>query len=250
MLTSLDLSGNGITDSGARALARELARPVSALKELALSDNLIGDGGADALAELLAADLHGAGLTRLSLDSNHVAPRGARCLAAALGANSTLKYLSLAGNGVGDVGARAFAAALGANRSLTHLDLAASHIGADGVAALVAALDAHRSLTDLTLADNVVDADVEQRRVDRLRLNRLAATLPAWAEAAASKRIELPGNRAIPPALAAQIGVLAFGQQLVPTSGWKSADGMTFAKRALLLLAEAELLQSLLSNVD
>jgi hypothetical protein len=110
--------------------------------------------GADALAELLAADLHGAGLTRLSLNLNHVAPSGARCLAAALGANSTLKHLSLAGvnNAVGDVGARALAVALGANFNLICLDLDNSCIGDDGgYAALLAALDAHRSLTELNL---------------------------------------------------------------------------------------------------
>jgi hypothetical protein len=90
--------------------------------------------------------------------------------------------------------------------------------------------------------------DAKELLCDRMRLNRLAATLPAWADAAASKSIKLPGNRAIPPALAARVGVLAFGQRLVPTSGWKSAKGMAFAKRALLLLAEAELMQRFLAS--
>ena len=248
VLARLNLSDNDISDRGAGALARALAHAASALKELYLNNNEIGDHGASAFAELLEANLPGkVGLTILELGANNVAARGAQRLAAALGANRTLTSLSLAnGNDVGDAGARAFVASLNANRSLTCLDLADSEIEADGVAALVAALDAHRSLTHLILAGNVMNAAVGQRLHDRLRLNRLAATVPEWAADEASKCIELAVDRGIPPALAARAGLLAFGLLIVPVSGWCSAEGRAFAKRSLLPLAEAALLQQVM----
>jgi Ran GTPase-activating protein (RanGAP) involved in mRNA processing and transport len=244
VLSKLYLTSNGITAAGARDLARALVRSVSALELLCLSSNLIGELGAEAFVEVLAPG-SGSVLTELDLRENNIGARGARSLATALGANSTLKKLSLARDNVGDVGARALAAALSTNRSLACLDLSGSSIGAEGVAALLAALDACTSLGELALEGNVVDTAAEQRLADRLRLNCLAPRLPAWVEAAARDRIEIPGNRFLPPALAARVGLLAFGLKLVPLDGWKSAEGRAFANNTLLPLAETALLAEL-----
>jgi Ran GTPase-activating protein (RanGAP) involved in mRNA processing and transport len=249
VLSYLDLGSNGITATGARALARALARPGSALEVLKLSSNRIGELGAEAIAEVLAPS-SGSVLAELYLDASNVGARGARSLAAALGANRALKKLSLARGNIGDVGARALAAALGTNRSLESLDLSGSGVGADGVAALLAALGACRSIRELALEGNGVEGNgvgtaAEQCLADRLRLNRLARRLPAWVEDAVGNLIELPGKRALPPALVARVGILAFGLELVPCDGWLSAEGRAFANDALLPLAEAALLADL-----
>jgi hypothetical protein len=97
---TLGLGGNGITVTGAAALAGrlagwqalDLARPPSE-RALSAQPNVVGDAGAAALA----AALPGSRLRRLDLRRTGVGGRGAKLLLAALDGHPTLEYLGLNG---------------------------------------------------------------------------------------------------------------------------------------------------------
>mmetsp|Transcript_90219 Transcript_90219/g.255723 ORF Transcript_90219/g.255723 Transcript_90219/m.255723 type:complete len:591 (+) Transcript_90219:113-1885(+) len=104
-----ELSGIGLGDRGACAVARALAAPPNAsLGELCLGRNGIGDAGAEAIAAVLGA---GSALRRLSLRDNAIGDAGARALAAALSLNGVLEELDLWGNQLSDLGGRALLSA-------------------------------------------------------------------------------------------------------------------------------------------
>jgi internalin A len=159
-LTSLDLRLNGIGADGARALAA-----LTGLTSLDLRLNRIGADGARALAALT-------GLTSLDLRQNEISDDGARALAALT--NLTSLYLS--GNGISADGARALAALTG----LTSLDLSFNEISADGAWALAALT----GLTQLNLAESGAEDLSPLMNLTKLwRLDcsgcRLAAPVPA-----------------------------------------------------------------------
>jgi Ran GTPase-activating protein (RanGAP) involved in mRNA processing and transport len=97
---TLGLGGNGLSPSGAAALARhlgawtalDLARPPSE-RSLGAHGNVVGDEGAYALADALG----GARLQRLDLRRTEIGGRGARRLVAAVQGHPTLAYLGLNG---------------------------------------------------------------------------------------------------------------------------------------------------------
>jgi hypothetical protein len=93
-LTSLNLTGNKIGDSGAITIARKLP----SLKELYLHDNNIGDDGARTIAERLPS------LTHLYLWENKIGDDGARAIAEHL---TALTSLQLSNNKIGADGAQA-----------------------------------------------------------------------------------------------------------------------------------------------
>jgi len=100
-----ELSGIGLGDTGARALAWAFARPQQpTIGELCLGSNRIGDVGAMAIAAVLGA---GSTIRRLSLRDNSIGDIGAQAIAAALAANTALEELDLWGNELSGMGKRA-----------------------------------------------------------------------------------------------------------------------------------------------
>jgi len=102
-VAALHLTGNGIGDAGAAALA---ASPhLAGLTTLRLGSNNIGDYG----AELLAASPHLAGLRALNLSHNDIGDDGARALVASPHL-AGLTTLHLGGNRISPAGLRALVA--------------------------------------------------------------------------------------------------------------------------------------------
>lgn len=100
-----ELSGLGLSDVGARAVAQAFILPQNAgIGELCLGDNSIADVGAQALAAVLASP--GSALRRLSLRDNSIGDAGAQDLAQALSSNVMLEELDLWGNHISEVGKR------------------------------------------------------------------------------------------------------------------------------------------------
>ena len=149
-LTNLDLSSNGIGDSGAASLSQALAIN-SSLTSLDLSSNGIGDSGAASLSQALAIN---SSLTSLDLSSNGIGDSGAASLSQALAINSSLTSLDLSSNGIGDSGAASLSQALAINSFLTSVDLSSNAIRDSGAASLSQALVSNSSLTSLDLSSN------------------------------------------------------------------------------------------------
>ena len=149
-LTSLDLSSNGIGDSGAASLSQALAIN-SSLTSLDLSSNGIGESGAASLSQVLAINSF---LTSVDLNSNGIGDSGAASLSQALVSNSSLTSLDLSSNGIGDSGAASLSQVLAINSSLTSLDLSWNWIGVSGAFSLSQALATNSSLTSLGLSES------------------------------------------------------------------------------------------------
>ena len=149
-LTNLDLSSNGIGDSGAASLSQALAIN-SSLTSLDLSSNGIGDSGAASLSQALAIN---SSLTSLDLGSNGIGDSGAASLSQALVSNSSLTSLDLSSNGIGDSGAASLSQVLAINSSLTSLDLSWNWIAVSGASSLSQALATNSSLTSLGLSES------------------------------------------------------------------------------------------------
>ena len=149
-LTNLDLSSNGIGDSGAASLSQALAIN-SSLTSLDLSSNGIGDSGAASLSQALAINSF---LTSVDLSSNAIRDSGAASLSQALVSNSSLTSLDLSSNGIGDSGAASLSQVLAINSSLTSLDLSWNWIGVSGASSLSQALATNSSLTSLGLSES------------------------------------------------------------------------------------------------
>lgn len=90
-LTLLSLSGNAISDRGAKAFA-DLVLSGAALTALNLAFNCIQVKGAQAISIALQ---HNVSLTKLSLEENHLTDEGARLLAGSLEMNTHLTLLIL-----------------------------------------------------------------------------------------------------------------------------------------------------------
>ena len=114
VLNTLDLSGCGITDTGAETLAIALQHSPYCVRHLDLSNNLISNDGAAALGRSLAMR-----------EKNRW---------------SKIETLDLSNNkGIDDIGAKALALAIEAG-SIENLILRSCHIRADGAAAMVKSL--------------------------------------------------------------------------------------------------------------
>ncbi|MGE0864111.1 MAG: protein kinase [Vicinamibacterales bacterium] len=144
----LDLSGHGLDDQDAAALAATAS--LATITELILAHNQIGAAGAAALAR----SPHLRALSMLDLSDNRVGSAGAAELAAAAGLPS-LATLNLSANGVGARGAAALA---GGRLSLQSLDLGDNDVRTDGAAALAGG-PALGSLQVLNLRDNAIGSD-------------------------------------------------------------------------------------------
>jgi internalin A len=219
-LTLLDLAGNQIGDKGANAIAS-----LTGLSSLELVANQIGDAGARAIANL-------SGLTSLGLASNQIGDAGAKAIASL----STLWMLELDSNVVGDAGAMAIASLtdlswLGLNNneigdagttaiakltSLTSLELAGNQIG-DAGAAAIAKLS---GLTSLDLGSNRIGdsgataiASLTNLALLDLWNNQIGAAgaraiLDAWADPATAEQrqfLDLRDNPGVDAFLPAEV---------------------------------------------
>ena len=102
VLTTLNLSGNGIGSADAAAIAEALRGNV-ALKSLHISSNRLGHEGATAIANALKGNRV---LKTLDLSNNQIRAEGAAgaAIAEALRGNGVLKNIDLRYNGLGDEG--------------------------------------------------------------------------------------------------------------------------------------------------
>lgn len=157
-LVALSITGQGIGDAGADALAS-----LRNLTFLYLPRNEIGDAGAEAVAQL-------SDLTTLHLGSNKIGPSGAVALAKL----EHLTSLALGGNRIGDAGVEAISglrdlttlnlshnqigdaelSAIGNLQSLRTLDLGRNKIGNTGAESLIQL----QRLTSLRLDHNLIDS--------------------------------------------------------------------------------------------
>ena len=151
-LTNLDLSSNGIGDSGAASLSQVLAIN-SSLTSLDLSWNWIAVSGASSLSQALATN---SSLTSLGLSESGIGNTGAFCLSQALATNSSLTTLGLIGSGIGNTGASCLSKALATNSSLTTLYLGGNGIGDSVASSLSQALASNSSLTSLDLSETSI----------------------------------------------------------------------------------------------
>ena len=230
------LSFNQLGLDGAQKLARALESNTT-LRTLRLEDfHCIRHEGVQSLAHAAGVNR---GLEEFALVRNSVTSAGARAFAAALGTHNSLRCLDLRWNKIGASGAQALAAALATNRSLRSLVLQHNRVGAVGAMALAAALDVNRTLRVLDLSQNEGAEPSLAVIADRLRVNELAAVaVPAWADATARKSA---GKLSRLPALAALVGVFAYGDALVPNDGWQTAGGHHFATQYLFPVAKTAL---------
>ena len=168
-LTSLDVSGNQLTNAMVRALCHQLSSPSSALRRLSLARNELTDACCDALAALIR---HSTVLSDLDLASNQLTGRGMHALAEALEPDTcSLTSLVLDDNAqLGDkwgeaehstglrglyaraVGVDRLFRSLSANSSLQRLSLAGCSL--TDVDELSASLAVNSALTALTLDSN------------------------------------------------------------------------------------------------
>ncbi len=114
-LTTLDLSGAGISSSGAMLLAQVLTKDNTSLARLDLTYCDIADVGAEHLANMLKTNTP---LESLDLCDNNITSMGITHLAEALKHNTTLKVLRLDGNTLFE-GLECLASALTVNTTVT-----------------------------------------------------------------------------------------------------------------------------------
>ena len=151
-ITNLNLSFNNIGHDGAKFLPVGL-RANTALTILNLRGNKISDPSAASLAKAISGKRT---LTNLNLGFNHISDSGATSLSKALSNNSTLTDLDLSANDIGITGATSLSKALSNNSTLTYLNLSANEIGNTGATSLFKALSNYSTLTDLNLSANKI----------------------------------------------------------------------------------------------
>ena len=169
-LTSLDLSGNALTNAMVRSLCRQLSGPHAALRRLSLARNELTDACCDALAALVRQST---ALSDLSLAANQLTGRAMHAIAAALEPDTcSLTALILDDNhslgerlsggdepaergglpNSGTVGLDRLFRCLSVNSSLQRLSLCGCSIGA--VDELASSLAVNSTLTTLLLDRN------------------------------------------------------------------------------------------------
>ena len=229
-LTSLDLSGNSIGDSGAASLSQALAVN-SSLTNLDLSWNSICSSGAASLSEALAVN---SSLTNLDLRRNSIGDSGAASLSQALAVNSSLTNLDLSWNSIGSSGAASLSEALAVNPSLTNLHLRANSIGSSGAASLFKALAVNSSLTNLQLRDNRIGESGGASLFQAFAINAPLATL------------NLSGNHISESALASLSQALRVNTSLTNLD----LSGNPTGKSGAASLSQAIVVNTSLTNLD
>ncbi len=132
------------------------------LKQLDIGDCGMTDQGARDIARLILLNTP---ITTLSFTGNkNVTPAGWRVIAQALLRNKKITTLSLDYNNLGDDGARVLAEALKLNRTLISLDLEGNKIGQAGGEYLLSAVDRNSTVEDMTLmpGNKITDETLEK----------------------------------------------------------------------------------------
>ena len=143
-LERIFLTGNGISDTGMRALCEGLGRGIMpSLKAMRLSYNQIGPAGAEALAAALCLGALPK-LEFLSLDDNPIGSQGVDAMATPLRKLSALQTLNLCNCNFGDEAVASLVAGLGKDdfKALRSFGLSCNTITDAGLNQFVAAIDA------------------------------------------------------------------------------------------------------------
>jgi Ran GTPase-activating protein (RanGAP) involved in mRNA processing and transport len=175
-LTSVDLTGNKLGDSGMDVLSKVLTSS-NTLTRLILGYNDISDDGAQALAIELELNRT---LTELDLQVNHIGDRGGTELMIALTQNQHLKSLNLSYNSLGSskLGILPDLSALpgGSNFTLTELSLSRNMLVVRDLTAIMHVLVELKSLYRLDLSHNLLGPEgvaVIANALRRLPLQKL-----------------------------------------------------------------------------
>jgi Ran GTPase-activating protein (RanGAP) involved in mRNA processing and transport len=175
-LTSLDLTGNKLGDSGMEVLSKVLSTSPT-LTRLILGYNEISDDGAQALAVELEPNRT---LTELDLQVNHIGERGGTDLMVALTQNQHLKSLNLAFNTFGS-GRQGLLSDLntlpgGSNFTLTEISLSRNLLTVRDLNSAMHVLVELKTLYRLDLSHNLLGAEgvaVIANALRRLPLQKL-----------------------------------------------------------------------------
>ena len=125
-LKALLLSYNNMGDSGLQYLCDAMGNPHSSLELLYLNKNGITEDGARALAKMLKLNTS---LTDLSLNYNHIGDRGVQVLCDVLKRdNTTLKHLYLLDNRITDSSVNAIVKMVELHSALEQIDLGDNQI--------------------------------------------------------------------------------------------------------------------------
>ena len=133
-LCKLNLSGNKITDEGAKKLAEGILNQVNTtLQELNISSNKITDEGAKKLAEGIQVNTT---LQELNISSNKITDEGAKGLGEAIQVNRTLQELNISKNWISKEGVMRIVEACTINRTLHKLVCTHNNLSKSGLAAI------------------------------------------------------------------------------------------------------------------
>ncbi|XP_053316145.1 dynein regulatory complex subunit 5 [Spea bombifrons] len=184
-----------VQDEAVRVLVASLL-DLPSLSRLDLSHNLISDRGARAVGKLVARG-H---LRALNLCNNNVRHRGAQALAHALSHSNALTALNLRLNRIGDEGAQSLCRALLHNTSLTTLHLGSNELSEPTAAALSQLLSQNTSLQSVSLSCNRIGPDGGKQLLDGVSQNRVLLELDVRLAAAGQEsdfliQQTLRGNR-------------------------------------------------------
>lgn len=153
----LNLARNGLRKEGAHSLAAALSAEGVQMRHLDLSGNRIGVSGAKAFAEMLKKNKS---LEVLNLFSNIIDVDGARALKESLKVNNTLRELDVGLNRLREKGVMALAEGLSENRTsaMTTLGLRYNFISEDGITEFFkkALLGGHCKLHHLYIKGNYI----------------------------------------------------------------------------------------------
>ena len=194
----LYLSGKGIGDSGAKALAVALEKNQT-LQRLDLGGNQIGVEGAKALSVALEKNQT---LQWLYFGGNQIGVEGAKALSVALEKNQMLQWLYLGGNQIGVEGAKALSVALEKNQTLQWLYFGGNQIGVEGAKALSVALEKNQTLQWLYFGGNQIGVEGAKALSVALEKNQTLQGLYLWgnqigAEGAKALSVALEKNQTL-----------------------------------------------------